>query len=83
MDRRDERIPWRVPSVGRDAHVMVRTKDQARAFAREKVLQRLNLLRRSFLLSDHVVQAKDHHRVCVGENAFVDRQSLSGLIDGW
>ena len=42
---------------------------------------RLDLFRRRFLLGHHVVEAEDHQRVRVGEHAFVDRQSLAGLID--
>ena len=29
----------------------------------------------------HVVEAEDQQRVGIGEDAFVDRQSLAGLID--
>ena len=60
---------------------MVRTKYQAGALASKKPPQRFNLVRRGFLLGDHVVEAKYHERVCVGEYTFVDRQSLPGLID--
>ena len=60
---------------------MVRTKDQAGAFACEKVPHRFNLVRRRFLLGDHMVQAEHHHGVRVRENPFIDRQPLSCLID--
>src|SRR6266850_380296 len=60
---------------------MVRTEDEASAVAAEKVPQGFYLVRRCFLLGHNVVQAKYHERVGVGEDSFVDRQALSGLVD--
>jgi hypothetical protein len=67
--------------IPRDAHVMVRAEDQARAFARQELAQRFNFFGKRFLLSDHVIQAKDHQRISVSEYAFIYRQSLPGLVD--
>src|SRR4051812_21675994 len=66
--------------VRRHTYVMVRAEDQACTFAREEVLYRCDLVGRSFLFGDHVVQAEDHERVGVSEDAFINRQSLASLV---
>ena len=60
---------------------MVRSEDEARSFASEKGAKGLDLFGRSFLLGDQVVEPEDHQRIGIGENPFVDRQFLPGLID--
>src|SRR5580704_2493423 len=60
---------------------MMRTEDEACAFALKKVPQSFYLVQRCFLLGNHVVQPEHHEGVGVCENPFVDRQSLSGLIN--
>src|SRR3954465_9662136 len=46
--------------VGGSAHVMGRPNDPACPFAREKLPNRLDFLPGSFLLGDHMVEAKHH-----------------------
>ena len=59
----------------------MRTEDETGSFALEKLSNGFDLIGRRFLLSDHVVEAEDHEGVGVGENALVDGQSLTSLID--
>ena len=67
--------------IGGDTDVMVGTDDEAGAFALEKPPHGLYLFRGRLLLSDHVIEAKDHECVGVFEDALVDRQSLANLVD--
>ena len=46
-----------------------------------KSLERGDLFRRGFLFGHHMIQAEDHQRIGIGENSFVDRQLLAGLVD--
>ena len=64
-----------------EADVVVRRKQQAGSFALEPLADRLDFLRRRFLLGDQVVQAEHHQRVRVGQHAFVNRQLVAGLVD--
>ena len=67
--------------VARHADVVVRTEDQARAFACEPLAQRLDFLRGGLLFGDQMIEAEHHQRVRVLEHACVDRQLLPGLVD--
>src|SRR5258707_1443780 len=67
--------------VGGDADVVMRTEDKTGSLALEKLSNGFDLIGRRFLLSDHVIEAEDHEGVGVGENALVNGQSLTSLID--
>ena len=72
---RDQGSPWcayskaRCFEIVRDPHVVVRTENQASAFAREKFAKRLDLFRGRFLFRDQMIQAEYHQGVRVGEHA--------------
>jgi len=57
------------------------TKHQTRSFTLEKVLERFNLSRASFLTGDVVVQAEDEQGVGIREYAFVEWEFESCLVD--
>ena len=67
--------------VRRRADIVMRPDDQTRSFPREKFLRRRRSRPGGFLLGHHVIEAEDHQRVSIGEDAFVERETLSGLID--
>ena len=67
--------------IVRHADVVVRTENQAGAFAREPRADRLDFLGGRFLLGDQMIETEHHQRVGVVENAGVDRQLLTRLID--
>src|SRR3982751_6681280 len=67
--------------VGGNADVVMWAENETGACTLQELPDCLNFLRRGFLLGNHVIQAKDHKRVRISQYAFVDRQSLSGLID--
>ena len=60
---------------------MVRAENQARAFALEPLAHGFDFLRRRLLLGDQMIEAEHHQRVRIVENARVDRQLLSRLVD--
>ena len=64
-----------------EADIVVRREQQAGAFALEPLADRGDFLRRGFLLGKKVVQAEHHQRVGVGQNPFVNRQLVAGLVD--
>ena len=66
--------------IERRTDIVMRTEDEARAFASEEVLKGLDFFGRCFLIGGEVVESEHHHRVGVGKDAFVDREFLSGLI---
>ena len=59
----------------------MRTEDETGSFALEKLPNGFDLIGRRFLLSNHVIEAENHEGVGVGENALVDGQSLTSLIN--
>ena len=67
--------------IVRHAHIVVRTENQARAFACEPRAYRFDFLRGRFLLGDQMIEAEHHQRVGIVENAGVDRKLLTRLID--
>ena len=67
--------------IGGTADVVVRSNDETGSFTAQKLPDRLDLFRRGLLFGDQVIQAEDHQRVGVAEDALVQRQSLAGLID--
>ena len=60
---------------------MVRREQQAGAFAVEPFADGGDFLWRRLLLGEKVVQPEHHERVGVGQNAFVNRQFESCLVD--
>ena len=67
--------------IVREADIVVRTENQARAFPLEPLADGVDFLRRGLLLGDQVIEAEHHQRVRVLEDARVDRQLLSRLVD--
>src|SRR5215469_4842506 len=64
-----------------EANVVVRTDDDAGSFTLEEVADRFDLLGRGLLFSDHVIEAVDHERVGIVQNALVEGKLLSGRVD--
>ena len=62
------------------AHVVMRRQQKATSLSRQKFLDCFDFFARRLLLGDHMVQAKDHHRIRVCKNAIINRQLLTGLI---
>ena len=60
---------------------MVRSEQQAGAFALEPLADRRDFLRRRFLFGKEMVEAEHHERVGVRQNSFIDRQLVAGLVD--
>ena len=67
--------------IGGTAHIMVRSNDETGSFAAQKLPERLDLCGRGLLFGEQVIQAEDHQRVGIAQDALVQRQSLTGLID--
>src|ERR1700758_4845913 len=56
-------------------------KDYACSLSSEELLDRLDFFWGGFLLRDHMVETKHHQSVGVGEYPFVERQSLTRLVN--
>ena len=67
--------------IVRHADIVVRTENQARAFPLEPFAHGFDFLRRGLLLGHQVIEAEHHQRVRIVEDARVDRQLLSRLVD--
>ncbi len=67
--------------IVRHADIVVRTENQARAFALEPLAHRFDFRRGRLLLGDQVIEAEHHQRVGIVENARVDRKLLPRLVD--
>ena len=67
--------------VAREADIVMRGEQQAGAFAFEPLANGLDFLRCGFLFGKEVVQPEHQERVGVGQNPFVNRQLVAGLID--
>ena len=67
--------------VIREADVMVRAEHEAGSFSLEEVLKCLDLFRGGLLFGDQVVETEDHQRVGIVEDALVDGEFLSCLVD--
>ena len=56
--------------AGDNDKIVVRTNQEASALPRQKFSNRLDFFRTGLLFGDHVVQAKNHHRVGVAKDLF-------------
>ena len=79
--------PWWRYSIWRcfmslgEADVMVRRKQETGAVPLQPFADRGDLLRRRLLFGQNMVEPEHHQGVGVGENAFIDRQLVAGLVD--
>ena len=64
-----------------EADVVVGRQQQAGAFAFEPLGDRGDLFGGGFLLAEQMVETEHHERVGVGQDAFVDRELVAGLVD--
>ena len=60
---------------------MVRRKQETGAVPLQPFTDRGDLLRRRLLFGDNMIESEHHQGVGVGENAFIDRQLVAGLVD--
>ena len=61
--------------------VVVRSEHETRALASQPVADGLDFIGRGFLFGEQVIESKDEQRIGVRKHAFVERQSVSRLID--
>jgi hypothetical protein len=64
-----------------EADVMMGRKQETSAVPLQPLADRGNLLRRGLLFGENMIESEHHQGVSVGENALIDRQSVSGLVD--
>src|SRR5215472_10871492 len=67
--------------IRRDTNIVVRAEDQTRSFPRQELSNCLYLFGRSFLFGNHVIESEYHQSVGIRKNPFVQRQSLSSLVN--
>src|SRR5688572_2224952 len=65
----------------RNADFVMRSQNQARSLPLEKLLQRFDLCRGRFLLSDVMVQAENQQSVRVCEDALIEGKFEARMID--
>jgi hypothetical protein len=84
---RHERIPvvqifhLALLHVAGEADIMMRREQETGAVPLQPFADRGDLLRRGLLFGQNVIEPEYHQRVGVGENAFVDLQPVSGLVN--
>ena len=64
-----------------EADIVMGCQKQAGALPPEPLGDRGDLFRGSLLLGEQMVEAEHHERVGVGQDPFVDRQLVAGLVD--
>ena len=67
--------------IVRYADIVMRADNQATAFAREECRERFDLGGRGLLACDIVIETEDEQRVGVSQDALIDGQAVTGMID--
>ena len=67
--------------IVRKANIVMGGQKEARVFALKPAANGFDFFRRRLLLGSKVVKAEHHESVSVGQYPFVDRQSITRLID--
>ena len=64
-----------------EADVVMRREQEAGAVSLQPFADRGDFLGRRFLFGENMIETEHHKRVRVGENAFVDRKLVAGLVN--